>query len=87
MHQQIEVIYEDGVLRPLGPLPDEMQEHQRYTVIIKAPGGRTALLDAACVAAAAREADPTVSLEEVRRILAKVPGTLTEAVAAEREER
>jgi predicted DNA-binding antitoxin AbrB/MazE fold protein len=87
MHEQIEVVYENGVLRPLGPLPPQFHEHQHLTVTIDTPGAREARLDAACVAAAKKEADPTVSLEEVRRILAQVPGTLSEAVIAEREER
>jgi predicted DNA-binding antitoxin AbrB/MazE fold protein len=87
MRQQIDVIYENGVLRPLGPLPDELHERQRYTVTIEAPSGGKVRLDTACLAAAAREADPAVSLEDVRKVLAKVPGTLAEAVAAEREER
>jgi predicted DNA-binding antitoxin AbrB/MazE fold protein len=87
MPQQIEVVYENGVLRPLGPLPDQLHERQRYTVTIDTPAAREARLDAACLAAAQRDADPTVSLEEVRQILAKVPGTLTEAVRAERDER
>jgi hypothetical protein len=43
--------------------------------------------DTTCLAAAKRDADSTVSQEEVRRILAKVPGTLAQAVSAEREER
>jgi predicted DNA-binding antitoxin AbrB/MazE fold protein len=84
MHHQIDVIYENGVLRPLGPLPDQLHERQRYTITIDTHGAREARLDAACVAAAKRDADPTVSLEEVRQILAKVPGTLAEAVSAER---
>jgi AF2212-like protein len=87
MHQQIEVVYENGVLRPLGPLPDELHERQHYTVTIDTPLPRQARLDTACVAAARRDADPTVSLEEVRAILAKMHGTLAEAVAAERAER
>jgi predicted DNA-binding antitoxin AbrB/MazE fold protein len=87
MHERIEVVYENGVLRPLGPLPDQLHEHQRYTVTIETPVPREARLDAVCLAAAQRDADPTVSLEEVRQILAKVPGTLAEAVWAEREER
>ena len=33
------------------------------------------------------DADPTVSLDAVRRILAKVPGTLAEVVHADREDR
>jgi len=87
MHQQIEVVFENGVLRPIGPLPDELHERQHYTVTIDTPLSRADRLDTACLAAARRDADATVSLEEARRILAKVPGSLAEAVRAEREER
>lgn len=87
MHEHIEVVYENGVLRPLGPLPPELQEHQHLTVTIDTPGAREDRLDAACLAAARRDADPSVSLEEVRNILARVPGTLAQAAIAEREER
>jgi predicted DNA-binding antitoxin AbrB/MazE fold protein len=87
MPEAIEVVYENGVLRPLGPLPPQLREHQRLTVLIDTPGSLEDRLDAACLAAARRDADPTVSLEEVRRILAKVPGSLAQAVIAEREER
>ena len=76
MHQQVEVIYENGVLRPLGVLPTQLHEHQHLTITIDTPGVLEARIDATCVAAAQRDADPTVSLEEVRKILAKVPGTL-----------
>jgi predicted DNA-binding antitoxin AbrB/MazE fold protein len=86
MHK-IEVVYENGVFRPLGPLPEELREHERYTVTVEVPGALADRLDAVCLAAAKRDADPTVSLEEVRRILAKVPGTLAQAVISEREER
>jgi predicted DNA-binding antitoxin AbrB/MazE fold protein len=80
MREQIEVIYEDGVLRPLGPLPAQVHEHQRYTVTIEnLNGGETA--------AAARDANPAASLEDVRRALAKVSGTLAEHARAERNER
>ena len=87
MRRQIEVVYEKGVLRPLGPLPEEIQEQQHLIVTVEPLNGRDAWLDGDCVAAAARDADPAVSLEEVRRILANVQGSLAEAVAAEREER
>jgi predicted DNA-binding antitoxin AbrB/MazE fold protein len=87
MREQIEVVYENGVLRPLGPLPAEVHEHERYTVTIEGVGGGESWLDAACAAAAARDGDPAASLEDVRRALAKVPGTLAEQVRAEREER
>lgn len=87
MYEHIEVIYENGVFRPLGSLPEELHERERYTVTVETPGGRGIRLDTAFVAAAARDADSAVSLEEVRKILAKVPGTSAEAIAAEREDR
>lgn len=37
MCEQIEVVYENGVLRPLSPMPREVREHQRLTVAIVAP--------------------------------------------------
>ena len=87
MPEPIEVVYENGVLRPIGPLPSELQEHQHLRVTLDMPETSEDRLDAACLAAAKRDADPTVSLEEVRKILAKVPGSLTQAVIAQREER
>jgi predicted DNA-binding antitoxin AbrB/MazE fold protein len=87
MHRQVEVVYENGVLRPLEPLPPQLQEHQHLIVTIDTSSALEARLDAACLAAAKRDADASVSLEEVRRILAKVPGTLADAVRAERDER
>jgi len=87
MNKQVEVIYENGVFRPLGPLPVHLQEHQAITITVDTTAPLEARYDASCVAAAKTGADPTVSLEEVRRILAKVPGTLAEAVIAQREER
>jgi predicted DNA-binding antitoxin AbrB/MazE fold protein len=51
MHEQIEVIYENGVFRPLTPLPTRIREHARLTVIIETssgdalPAGRPGLAD------------------------------------------
>ncbi len=78
MREQVEVVYENGVLRPLSPLPASLKEHQRLTVTIDAPNGSDAWLAGA---------DPSVSLDEVRQALAKIPGTLAELVRAEREDR
>ena len=86
MHEHIEVVYENGVLRPIDPLPSQLQEHQHLRVTIDTPESIEDRLDTACLATAKRDADPTVSLEEVRRILAKLPGSLAQAVIAEREE-
>jgi hypothetical protein len=44
-------------------------------------------LDWECINQAVKEADPNVTLEEVRQILAKIPGSLAEAVIEDREER
>ena len=88
MHEPIEVIYENGVFRSLGPFPEDLHESRRYTVTLETPSSTLeGRLDPAFVAATKQEADPTVSLEEMRRILAKVPGTLAQAVSAEREGR
>ena len=77
MHEPIKVIYENGVFRPLGPLPEDLHESGRYTVTLETPGSALeGRLDPAFLAAAKQGADPTVSLEEMRRILAKVPDTL-----------
>jgi len=34
MRERIEVVYENGVLRPLGSLPGWFREHQQLTVTI-----------------------------------------------------
>lgn len=78
MREQIEVVYENGVLRPLGPLPGHVQEHQHLTVTIEGSDGADRWL---------ADADPTVSLDAVRQALSKVQGTLAQWVHAEREER
>jgi hypothetical protein len=45
------------------------------------------LLDVEYMAACGREADPSITLEAVRQILAKIPGSLAEDIIAERDER
>ncbi len=87
MREQIEVIYESGVLRPLGPLPTALRDGERCIVTVERATGRDVRLDTICIAAAARDANPAVSLEDVRMILARAPGTGAEAIATEREDR
>lgn len=45
------------------------------------------LLDVEYMDACGKEADPSVTLESVREILAKIPGSLADDVIAERDER
>jgi len=44
-------------------------------------------LDVEYMATCAREADSSVTLESVRRILAKLPGSLADDISSERDER
>ncbi len=78
MREQIQVVYENGVLRPLAVLSGQFQEHQHLTVTIEAADESTSWL---------ADADPALSLEAVRRALGKTPGTIAQLVYAEREER
>jgi predicted DNA-binding antitoxin AbrB/MazE fold protein len=83
MRQSIDAIYENGVLRPLVPL--DLAEREQVSVIVESGGGEE-WLDQEALAWASEEGDPTVSLEDVRRRLAKVKGSLSDVVIAERGE-
>ena len=78
MREQIEVVYENGVLRPVVALSGQFHEHQHLTVTVEVAGESTGWL---------ADADPTASLEAVRRALDKAPGTIAQLVHSEREER
>ena len=78
MREQIEVVYENGVLRPIAGLPSQLHEHQHLTITIEdrtAPAGWLA------------DADASISLESVRAALGKLPGSLAQMIHAEREDR
>ena len=78
MREQIEVVYENGVLRPLRVLSGQFHEHQHLTVTVEDADEFNRWL---------ADADPTVSLETVRLALGKTPGTIAQLIHAEREER
>jgi predicted DNA-binding antitoxin AbrB/MazE fold protein len=78
MREQIEVIFENGVFKPLTPVPASLKDRQQLTVTIEGPNGSADWL---------ADANSEVSLEEVRRALSKVKVSGTELVNAEREER
>jgi predicted DNA-binding antitoxin AbrB/MazE fold protein len=82
MRKSVEVIYENGVLRPVEPL--ELSEQQRLRVTLEAEAD---WLDTAYMAWCAREADARVTLEAVRQALAKIPASLTADFMAERDDR
>jgi len=79
-------VYKDGVLQPLEPLP--LEERQQVTVTITDPV--TVGQDVAGYFSPeewAEAAHDDVSLDEVRRALSTISGSLSDAVIALRQER
>ena len=89
MTKQVEAVYENGVLRPLEPLL--LDEHQRVTVTVSAEEDPLApIIDHAFVERARKEVQAMgniPNLEDVRKILSKIPGSLSEDIRIEREDR
>jgi predicted DNA-binding antitoxin AbrB/MazE fold protein len=82
MKKSVEAIYENGVFRPLEPV--DLPEHQRVLVSI---ADKEEWLDRDYIQWAASQVQETVSLDAVRKALAKIPGSLTADFIAEREDR
>jgi predicted DNA-binding antitoxin AbrB/MazE fold protein len=85
MIKQVEAVYEHGVLRPLEPL--SLAEAQRVNLTISdSTTGRSQrdlnVVERARAEIATRHAIPTI--EEVRLLLASIPGSLSQDVIAER---
>ena len=90
MPLQVDAVYENGVLRPLQPL--DLKEHERVVVsIVKAaPAPGRSHLDFEYIARIRKElptAEAAPGLEEVRRRLAKIPGSMAAEIVAERGDR
>ena len=83
MRKQIEAIYENGVLRPLGSA--DLEEHQRYILEIEPIEGNEPQLDEEFIASCAPENGRDVSIEEVREALSSIPGSLSDDIRAERD--
>ncbi len=90
MTKTLEAVYENGLLRPLEPLP--LEEHQRVLVTVceveESPG--KPWLDHECLEEVQRRRagkGPKPTLEEVRRALSAIPGNLSDDIRAEREDR
>lgn len=89
MTKTLQAVYENGVLRPLEPLP--FKEHQKVSVTVSdAADPLASMIDYAFIENARREiqdVDHIPTLEEVRNILSKIPGSLAADIIAEREDR
>jgi predicted DNA-binding antitoxin AbrB/MazE fold protein len=87
MSKRFDVIYENGVFRPLQPV--DVPEHQRITITIPevpAMPSDEDWLDLDYERWAATQTKEEVSLEAVRQALSKIPGSLTADFLAERAE-
>ena len=86
MKKTLQAVYKDGVLQPLEALP--LEERQQVTVTITDPmaGGQN-LAGYFTPEEWAEAAHDEVSLDEVRRALSTISGSLSEAVIASRQER
>ena len=86
MEKMVRAVYEDGVLRPLEPIP--LEDRQEVTVTIsddgKIPCDHPLLASPEEWAGAAGD---DISLIEVRRALSTIRGSLSEAVIEERRDR
>lgn len=86
MTTQLEAVYENGAFRPLQPVSCHEQERVLLTIESFAAAEEN-LLDREFLAYCETQADDSVSLEAVRQALAKIPGSLTDDLRAERDER
>ena len=78
-------IFESGILRPLAPL--DLKEHEQVDIAIVRATETTEEPDDNYLPVIADEADTTVTLEQVQRALAKIPGSLVEDFTRQRDER
>ena len=89
MPHQVDAVYENGVLRPLEPL--DLREHERVLIsIVKAAvQGRSnlAVEYIESVKEGLQEAESAPGLDDVRRRLAKIPGSMAAEIVADRGER
>jgi len=90
MTKQIEAVYENGLLRPLEPLPLAEQQHVQVIISDFTPDPLASMIDYSFLEKARREVEAAAYVpthEEVRRMTAKDTTSWAEAIIAERRER
>jgi len=85
LKQQVEAIYENGVLRPLKPL--ELADQQRVRITIENGDPLADLVDTEYEEWCALESKDAPSLEQARKILSKISGSLSDVIISERDQR
>ena len=87
MTREVEAVYENGMLRPLEPLPLAEHQHVKVTVSEVPTDTLASMIDQTFLERARKEvaaAEHIPSHEEVRRMTAKDPSSWAEAIVAER---
>jgi predicted DNA-binding antitoxin AbrB/MazE fold protein len=89
MPLQVDAVYENGVLRPLQPLDLKEHEHVLVSVVKTTAPGRSSLAVEYIerIKGKLQDAGPAPGLEEVRRRLSKIPGSMAADIIAERGDR
>lgn len=88
MTQQVNAVYENGVLRPLGPVNLSEQQEVQITIIDATPGFSQRDDEfLATTRAQVAAADRIPTLEEVRQVVKGMPGSLSQTIIDEREDR
>jgi len=83
MTRSLQAVYENGVLRPLEPLP--LQERQQVTVTVSDHQEQD-WVDTSFLRYLEAQADESVTLEQVRSALAKIPGSMVQDFRSERDD-
>lgn len=88
MPLQVDAVYENGVLRPLQPLDLREGEHVLVSVVKTADSGRSSLAVEYIerIRHDQQDAEPVPGHEELRRRLAKIPGSMAAEIVADRGE-
>ena len=90
MPLQVDAVYENGVLRPLQPLDLKEHEHVVVSVVKTAstPGGSSLAVEyIEKIRSELQHAEAAPGLEEVRKRLARIPGSMASEIIAERGDR
>jgi predicted DNA-binding antitoxin AbrB/MazE fold protein len=89
MPRQVDAVYENGMLRPLQPLDLKEHEHVLVSVVKTAASERSSLAVEYIerIRRQQQDAEPAPGLEEVRRRLAKISGSMAAEIVADRGER
>ncbi|MGD0435620.1 MAG: antitoxin family protein [Bryobacteraceae bacterium] len=89
MALEVDAVYENGVLRPLQPL--DLREHERVLVSVvknEAPGRSNLAVEyIENIKRELKDAAPGPGLEEVRRRLSKISGSMADEIVADRGDR